>query len=146
MSGVSTRSRASSASYTGSALLLAACVLIGATGGHWSWPLFAWGSLVGPIAAYGSYLASGIGFATLKQATGAPDELYQLMMARREARFVPMLVSFTVDGIAAGIASAGLGNAWPDVLVTIALVGFAVLLPLGLARFAANRVRPTQFP
>jgi hypothetical protein len=135
-----------SAGYTGSALLLGACVLAALTGGHWSWPLFAWGALLGPLAAYCSYLASGIAYATLKQATGAPDELYQAMMARREARFVPMLVSFIVDGLAAGIASAGLRTAWPDVLATVVLFGFAVLLPLVGARFVAKRVRPTQFP
>lgn len=109
--------------------VLFACAVVAATVGRgWSWPLFAWGIAVGvlAVACYYVFLRSGVALVARR--------LRQVQLAARRARLRARgrIVYPTLAGYSLGLAivAAGLRSAWPDILLTVFIAVFQVLMPL----------------
>jgi hypothetical protein len=107
--------------------LLAAGSFVLLVGDGWSWPLFVWGALLGPLSVLGAVATSVVATWYLRP---TPAELERRDAARRDL-IRPARVSGTLMGLPFGAIAASTGSAAPDVLLSVGLV-VTTLLPLAI--------------
>ena len=127
------------------AIALAGVALISFVGNSWSWPLFLWGLLLGPVSVAWLNIQSEFLAIRLRVATGAELDP-RAMRARRIQRYWSTYVGMLAVGFTVGAASASLTSAWIDLGFTAYLVFLGVLpivfYPAIVARASAlNRER-----
>ena len=133
-----------------SALAGGVCVLVLAIvavrGSHhhtWSWPLFLWGMLIGPLWMACAWVLADLLAAAAIRPARIPDEQRATFRRDRWRRWWVGYASLCLVAIGVGITSAGLGVAWPDIFLTLAFVVFGLVLPLAaypaVKRRLANR-------
>lgn len=122
--------------------LFAAIVLAVVERQGWSWPLFAWGALLGPVWV-GATIASttyGMRYIAKQSGTGAAE--LSAAQERWRRRFLAVYPAYALMGLPWGIVSASIRSIWPDVAVTayaVLGVGLPFALFPRLARRAAAR-------
>ena len=108
------------------AIALAGVALIPSAGNSWSWPLFLWGLLLGPLTVAWLNIQSEFPAIRLRAATGAELDP-RTMRARRIQRYWSTYVGVLAVGFTVGAASASLTSAWIDLGFTAYVVFFGVL-------------------
>lgn len=127
------------------AIAVAGVALIWFVGNSWSWPLFLWGLLLGPVAVVGLNIQSEFLGIRLRAVTGATVDS-RTLRARRIQRYWSTYVGMLAVGFTAGAASAALTSVWIDVGFTVYVAFFGVVplvfYPAIVARaLALNRER-----
>lgn len=135
--------------YASVGVTLGASVLIALVGHNgWSWPLFAWGALLGPTWVLATAATTAYGMRYIARHTGASDSDVAAAQERSRKRFMAVYPAYAALGLPWGVVSAALLAIWPDLAATLYAV-LAVVLPLAalprIARRAAARsVRDAQ--
>ncbi|HVA59207.1 MAG TPA: hypothetical protein VNG13_01565 [Mycobacteriales bacterium] len=122
--------------YASFGLVLASCAAVaGVAGTGWSWWLFAWGVGAGILGMACYRLTIRFVMVALKPSPADQAKAQQLVKARSRVVY-PMYLGF---GLAIATVTAALQTAWPDILLTGAIVVFGLLLPLLFLRIAKRR-------
>jgi len=108
----------------------------------WSWPLFAWGALLGPTWVLATIATTAYGMRYIARSTGTSGRDAAAAQERSRKRFMAVYPAYAALGLPWGIVSAALLIVWPDLAVTV-YAALAVVLPLfalpRLLRRAATR-------
>lgn len=120
----------------GLALVAAGMAAIAFVGRDWSWPLFIWGLLMGPVMIGWLFLLSDTAARGLARAAAQPVDL-RALRSTRVHRYWSTYVALCCWGFTMGVVAARLDSVWPDAL----LIGYAVLgsLPMVVAYPALKR-------
>ena len=115
---------------SGLVIVASAVVLAVTLHRSWSWPLFVWGAVLGPVAsAWAFYTTKAFARGLMKQATTEKEEL----RAREQALWPKYRATYAATvliGIGIGILAAGMHNPLPDWAFTAMWVLVGVLPPL----------------
>ncbi len=104
-------------------LLFASTGFVLTVGDGWSWPLFLWGALLGPVGVLIAHSTTIVAKSYLRPkqeeipSTGAP---------RRDA-IPPARLATALMGLPIGAIAASSGSAAPDILMTVGLVAMTAL-------------------
>jgi hypothetical protein len=117
----------------------------------WSWPLFVWGALIGPVqVVVASVLTERLAIASIR-----PQRFEAgVIVAERRARWRRQRVNYAgalLVGLAVGVLSARLTSPWPDSIYTAWAVMVGLALPLAAyphvkRRLDTQRQRPPDDP
>ena len=110
--------------------------MIAATvGSGWSWLLFGWGAVLGLIGVAGNEFLVKV---LVTVARPDADGLRRMRSRRRDQRLLVYPASLGT-GLAVGTMAAALQDAWPDVLMTAAVLLFELVLPLAMILWIKRR-------
>jgi len=135
-----------------SALVGGVCVLVLAIvpvrGSHhtWSWPLFVWGMLIGPLWMACAWVLADLLAAAAIRPARIPAEQRETFRHNRWRRWWVGYTSLCLVAIGVGVTSAGLDVAWPDLLLTLAFVVIGLVLPLAAYPAAKRRLANRHDP
>ena len=123
--------------FLATAVVIGACIVLAVVAGSgWSWPLFIWGAILGPLAMIANRFILRV---SARYLDAPPDKVEEVNRRNRERSRTTYPIVFGMS-IAFGIAAAGLESVWVDVLftvITLVSVGLPLLmLPLLKRRFA----------
>jgi hypothetical protein len=104
--------------------------------------LFGWGVVIGLVSAtiYGVLLKllPALMHATVDQRAEAQPRIAQMKRA-----VYPLLVNL---GVAFGVLASGLASPWPDILLTVDVVVFQLVVPAALLPLVRRRARSANNP
>jgi hypothetical protein len=118
----------------------AAAVLAATVGSGWSWLLFAWGAVLGVIGAAGNEFLVKV---LVSVARPDADGLRRMRLRRHDQRLLLYPASLGT-GLAVGTIAAALQDAWPDVLMTVAVLFFELALPIAMISWIKRRAAATR--
>jgi MFS family permease len=128
--------------YASGAAVLVACAVAAIQFGHWRWWLFSWGALIGLVSAtiYALLLRllPALVHATVEQTAQAQPRITQMKRA-----VYPLLVNL---GLAFGVLASGLASPWPDILLTVGVIVFQLVVPMALLPLVRRRAQSTGNP
>ena len=113
---------------SGAAIAFSGVVVATYIGTSWSWHLFVWGLLLGPVIVPWLTMQNALLVRRLGKAAGRPVDV-RTVRAERLRRCWSTYVSTCCIGFTVGAASASLGTAWPDGAMTAYFLVFSVLIP-----------------
>jgi hypothetical protein len=126
--------------YAMGATVLIACAVTAIRFGHWRWWLFAWGALIGVLSAtiYGLILrlVPGMLHMPAERISQAQPRLAQMKRA-----IYPLSLSI---GLAFGVLASGLARPWPDVVLTVVVIVFQLMVPLAILPALRRRAQTAR--
>jgi MFS family permease len=123
--------------YAIAATVLIACTINAIRFGHWHWWLFVWGVLIGVLSAtiYGLTLRL---VPTILHASVERMARAQPRLAQMKRVLYPLMLSI---GVALGVLASGMARAWPDVLLTLVVIVFQLMVPMAMLPRLRRRAR-----
>jgi hypothetical protein len=118
----------------------AAAVLAAIVGSGWSWLLFAWGAVLGVVGAAGNEFLVKV---LVTVARPDADGLRRMRSRRHDQRLLVYPASLGT-GLAVGTIAAASQDAWPDVLMTVAVLFFELTLSLAMISWIKRRAAATR--
>jgi hypothetical protein len=109
----------------------------------WSWPLFAWGVLLGPVASAYAYLSTQSFARRMARRAPGPAEAIRQRQSNLWVRFRGVYAGLVLFGVAVGVVSGGLDSPAPDVVFTLIWLLVGVLMPLIAFRLIVRRLDDT---
>jgi hypothetical protein len=125
--------------YASGATIVLACGVAALSAGHWRWPLFAWGVGNGVLSAL-IYLTLLAVLPPLLHAPADQRARAQPRLDQMRRALTPTLLSM---GLGFGILASGIASAWPDVLMTVGIVVFQVIVPAAFLPLVRRRIPPS---
>lgn len=123
--------------YASGTAVLVACAVAAFHFGHWRWWLFAWGVLIGVLSAtiYGLLLRllPALLHVSVERTAQAQPRLAQMKRA-----VYPLGVSL---GLAIGVLASGLASPWPDILLTVVVIVFQLVVPMAMLPMVRRRAQ-----
>lgn len=126
--------------YASGTAVLAACAVAAIQFGHWRWWLFIWGVLVGLASATLYQLLLRL-LPSLMHAGAEQRAQAQRRIAEMKRAVSPLAVSF---GVAFGLLASGLASPWPDILLTVGVVVFQLVVPAAMLPLVRRRAQSTS--
>jgi hypothetical protein len=120
---------------SGAVIIASATLVAVAVNRTWSWPLFIWGAVMGPVAVACSYYATKMFGRTLMQRL-RDDAEREALASRMHAvgrRYAATYTGLLLVALGAGILSGGLRNPSPDIAFTTIWI-LAGVFPSVIAR------------
>jgi hypothetical protein len=96
--------------------------------------------LIGPLWMACAWVFADLLAAAAMRPARIPDEQRATFRRNRWRRWWVGYTSLCLVSIGVGITSAGLGAAWPDLLLTLAFIVFGLVLPLAAYPAAKRRL------
>lgn len=98
---------------------------------EWSWPLFAWGALSGPLAsAWAYYSTQAFGRTLIRRAPAEEGEALRVRQRALWPKYRATYAGLTLVGIGVGILAAGVRSPAIDLGFTALWIVFGLLPPL----------------
>jgi hypothetical protein len=110
-------------------LIVAVAAALGSSH-QWSWPLFVWGILIGPLWLVCAWTLTDLLAAAAVKPSGVPAPQRASIRRDRWRRWRVGYAAFCLCAIGIATISAGLHTIWPDLLFTTAFLTLGLLLPL----------------